>query len=373
MRILEVTEASGSGTLGVVCAIAAHAAAEGHEVALAYGERPETPPDLRGAAGPAVELIALPWRTRTPWAQLVAARELRRLVARWRPDVVHLHSTFAGLVGALALGRSAPRVYTAHGFASARTADGAARAAAYRAVERLVAARCDLVGAVSEAEAAIARGLGARRVVIVPNGVPELDPGGMPAPVHRDGPLVLAAGRIGPARRPAEAARILSAVRDVAATAWIGGGPSPADEVPLREAGIPVTGWLPHAEALDRLGGATAYLHWSAWDGQPLAILEAFARDVVVVASDIPANRELLGEHQVCTGEDEAAGLLRRVVTDAALRHELLEAQRARRGEHGARRMSRAWLEHYAACASSAPAPSGGSLAPTASARRTID
>jgi glycosyltransferase involved in cell wall biosynthesis len=237
----------------------------------------------------------------------------------------------------------------------------------------MVVARCDLVGAVSEAEAAIARRLGARRVVVVPNGVPELDPGALPAPVRRDEPLVLAAGRIGPARRPAEAARILAGVSDVAATAWIGGGPSPADEVPLREAGIPVTGWLPHAEALERLAGATAYLHWSAWDGQPLAVLEAFARDVVVVASDIPANRELLGERQVCRDADEAAVLLRRVVTDAALREELLEAQRARRGDHGAERMSRTWLEHYAACATPAPAPRGSAISATASARRTID
>ena len=38
---------------------------------------------------------------------------------------------------------------------------------------------------------------------------------------------------------------------------------------------------------------AKVYLHWTAWDGLPLSILEAMANDVVVIASDIPANREL--------------------------------------------------------------------------------
>ena len=45
-------------------------------------------------------------------AQLRAALALRRLVARVKPDVVHLHSTFAGFVGGLAVPRRIPCVYT---------------------------------------------------------------------------------------------------------------------------------------------------------------------------------------------------------------------------------------------------------------------
>ena len=37
--------------------------------------------------------------------------------------------------------------------------------------------------------------------------------------------------------------------------------------------------WLPllDNQRLERLAGATAYLHWTAWDGQPLSVLEAMA------------------------------------------------------------------------------------------------
>ena len=66
-------------------------------------------------------------------------------------------------------------------------------------------------------------------------------------------------------------------------------------------AGIPLSDWLPRGELLDRIGSAGAYLHWTAWDGLPLSILEAMALDVVVVASDIPPNREILGPDAVCT------------------------------------------------------------------------
>jgi glycosyltransferase involved in cell wall biosynthesis len=278
-------------------------------------------------------------------SQVAAAVALRRIAKRFRPHVVHLHSTFAGMAGALALDGSCPRVYTPHAWASSRSADGV-RTAAYRCVERLIARRCDIVGAVSESEAATARALGARRVAVVRNGLPELDPGRVPAPRPRPRPLVCGAGRIGAQRRPEASARILRAVSEVAAVEWIGGAPD-GEDAPLRAAGIPVTGWLPRAEGLERLAEATALLHWSAWDGQSLAVLEAFARDVVVVASDIPANRELLNPRQVCADEHQAVDLLRRVVGDPDLRESLLADQRQRRERHGAERMTKEWLDLY--------------------------
>jgi glycosyltransferase involved in cell wall biosynthesis len=159
--------------------------------------------------------------------------------------------------------------------------------------------------------------------------------------------LVVGSGRVGPARRPAESARILAAVRDVAEVRWIGDAPG-AEAAPLQAAGIPVTGWLGHDEALAELARATVLLHYSAWDGAPLAVLEAIARDVVVVASDIPPNRELLGPDQVCAGEAAAVELIRAVLGDAGLRERLLRAQRERGRARGAGRMVQDCLDLYA-------------------------
>jgi glycosyltransferase involved in cell wall biosynthesis len=344
VRILEVTEAYASGTLAIVRSIAERAAREGHDVVLGYGCRPETPAGCGKTAVPGLRLLELPWHDRGPRSQLAGARALRSLAAGFRPDVVHLHSTFAGVAGAFALDPALPRIYTPHAWASTRL-DGP-RTKVYRQIERLIARRCDLVGAVSESEAQTARSLGARSVAVVRNGVPELDPWRLPAPRPRPQPVVCAVGRIGAQRQPEACARILCAVSDVAAVEWIGGAPENGDSQ-LRAAGIPVTGWLPHPEALDRLAEATALLHWSAWDGQSVTVLEAFAHDVVVIASDIPANRELLGPRQVCADEHQAADLLRRVVLDGDLRETLLADQRKRRMAHGAERMTKEWLELY--------------------------
>ena len=346
MRILHVTEASWSGTLQVVRDLAAHQAGSGHAVMLAYADAPDVPADLAVLAeAEGVELVPLRWTRRSPLAQLSVARALRRLVRERRPDIVHLHSSFAGAVGAVAIPRGVPVIYTPHGLAFARTGVAAPVRAVVRAVEALIARRSALLGAVSEAEAELARsGLHAPRVAVVRNGIPELDGDRPSAAPERAEPVVIAMGRVTAARQPAASARILSALSRDARVAWIGGG---EDDAPLRAAGIPVTGWLPRAEALERLGEATVCLHWSAWDGQSLALLEAFARDVVVVASDIAANREVVGPRQICADEASAIALARSVLGDPALRAELLADQRARAAGFGAGRAGSEWLELY--------------------------
>jgi len=343
VHILHVTEASAAGTLQVVRSLAASQAANGHEVTLAYADRPDTPADLARDAEAGVELMPLRWARRSPGAQLAAGRALRRLVRERQPDLVHLHSSFAGAVGALALPRRVPLVYTPHGFAFARGGVNPLTAGAVRVVEAFVARRCALVGAVSEAEATLAReGLRAPRVAVVRNGIPELD--GAPAPERpRPQPVAVALGRISAARRPAATARILAALAPAARVAWIGDG----EAEPVRAAGVAVTGWLPREQALERLAEATVCIHWSEWDGQSLAILEALARDVVVVASDIAANREIVGPRQVCADESAAIELARSVLVDPALRAELLAEQRRRAPAFGARRMAADWLAVY--------------------------
>jgi glycosyltransferase involved in cell wall biosynthesis len=295
-----------------------------------------------------VEQISLGWERRTAAAQRRAASALRRLAQRWSPDVVHLHSSFAGAVGTIALERRQPTIYTPHAYAFTRGGDGPARRAAYRLIEGAVARRCDLLGAVSHAEAELGRRkLAAPRITVVPNGIRELDaepPAPKPRPVAR--PSVVSMGRIGPQRRPEESARILGALGRHVDVRWIGGAPNHED-TPLRAAAVPITGWLDRDSALAHLSAATVLLHWSAWDGQALAILEALARDVVVVASDIPANREIVGASQVCATSAEATALIERLVAEPVLRERCLDEQRRRRHRWSAKRMVSDWIGVY--------------------------
>ncbi len=335
--------------MGVVAPLAERLADAGHSVAVAYGVRPETPADVRNEVSPDVEVFPLPWVKRSIREQLRAAKALRRLAAEWDPDVVHLHSSFAGVVGSMALSRRYTLVYSPHGYSFTRSSDPALRRFVYLLAERYVARRVDVVAAVSESEARLAREEAkAPAVEVVPNGIPELDPGATPEPLERPFARVAGMGRADHQRQPDAAGRILSSVSDVADVEWIGGGTPSDDGIRvLASHGIKATGWLQKDEARERLANATAYLHWTAWDGRALSVLEAMAHDVVVVASDIEANREILSPLQICSSEEEAAQLLRAVLTDEAVRDRLLADQRERREEFSAMEMAAEWEVVY--------------------------
>jgi glycosyltransferase involved in cell wall biosynthesis len=266
-------------------------------------------------------------------------------------------SSYAGVHGVLAR-VSVPTVYTPSAYSFTMNSKRRVVRLAYLALESAVAAQVDVVGACSLSEGEHARALPtARSVAVIPNGIDELSDGGRPRnelePPRR--PRVVAIGRPLPQRRPEGCARILDAVREYGEVCWLGGGSDDSNGTQaLREAGIPMTGWTPRDEMLVSLASSTVYLHWTAWDGLPLSVLEAMSLDVVVVASDIGPNREVLGPDQVCRTEAQAIDLIRRVLSDAALRERLIDGQRARRTLYGADRMVSGWSELYRAISSSA-------------------
>ena len=350
MRVLYIAEAFGGGLFEITRIQAEGLAAHGHEAAIAYGVRPETPADVRSRVASAVEIFPTAWTDRSASAQARAARQIRRLIKTFAPDIVHLQSSFAGFVGAAAVPAGMPTVYTPQGYSFAMASIPPARRLAYRMVEAVVARRVDVVGACSYAEALQARTVGAKRVVVVENGIPELDPSPIaePRPHERLANRVIAVGRAGDQRRPEACARILSSLGDVADVAWIGDGkPGSSGLRALDEAGIPVSGWLDRSAIMAELERATVYLHWTGWDGLPLSILEALAHDVIVIASDIGPNREVLGPAQVCGSEENATALIRRVLEDASLRTEFGASQRARRSFYAAARMTDDWERLY--------------------------
>ena len=131
-RVLHVAEAFGGGLMEMVIALAEGSAARGHEVTdrLRHppgdprrASRPSSIPassSMRcpGGAGPRAPSFARPGRS-GPGDD-------------WAPDVVHLHSSFAGAVGALVVDAPSPTVYSPNAFASALPEGGRLRRRIYR-------------------------------------------------------------------------------------------------------------------------------------------------------------------------------------------------------------------------------------------------
>jgi len=114
---------------------------------------------------------------------------------------------------------------------------------------------------------------------------------------------------------------------------FFGSGP---DEAALREQ-VTVQGLEQHCFFLGWLDEEAIYAHdfsfvlnLSRWEGLPLSVMEALYRDRIVLASDIPGNRELLYGDFLFKNASELRGLLQSLVRDHEIDTELLRAQKHR-------------------------------------------
>ena len=290
-------------------------------------------------------------------AQLAFAPRLRARVGqvldRQRPDVVHANSIhFHGSVVAARLAPRAglPLVTTAH-VGPTGPLPGRLRMAT-EAYERLVGSRIlgrsSHVVAVSESVArhVVGLGLGPDKVTVVPNGVDaERFHPSPERPVPDGPPHVLFVGRLiankGPDLLLDAVAGLVGRGVEVRAT-FVGDGPMRAAlrrSVERLDLGGRVVFTGPVDDVADRLRDADVLVRPSYTEGMPLAVLEAMASGVCVVASGIPGNAEVVdhGRTGLLFPPGDAVALetaLATVLADAGLRRRLARAALDVAGEY---------------------------------------
>ncbi|MDQ1083858.1 glycosyltransferase involved in cell wall biosynthesis [Microbacterium proteolyticum] len=281
-RVLHIAESFAGGVGNAILDYAASLPEFEHH--LIYGERDDSPisRSVLGAFSSAVPMGS------SHSARLRTVRDALRS-REW--DVVHAHSSYAGVYARVAnLGSRNRMVYTPHCYASERLDVSLTKRVVFRLVERSLALRTGVFAACSEREAELSTGWPRRAVVYVPNIAVS---GGFDREHAYDGSRALhivGAGRDAVQKDPDFFLKCVQTLRgrglDVRAT-WIGG--SDALRARFAPAGIDVTGWLTRDAALSTLGEADLYVHTAAWEGFPVAILEAAAVGVPLLARKIPA------------------------------------------------------------------------------------
>jgi len=232
-------------------------------------------------------------RGRSPGSLLALWRTTARTIKTFKPDCVHLHSTFAGAIGrmGLALGQDRPAVvYCAHGWAFDMAGSRAARKA-MALTERLLSAGCEGVIAISEYERqrGIAVGIRPERIVTVLNGI-------INAPLLASEP----ATRLGKRRRVLFIGRLdrqkgidifMNAVEGLEdrLDVRVIGSPVVGDQVDtdLTRPGVTALGWCDDARVRAELAAADCVVIPSRWEGFGLVALEAMRAGRAVIASDV--------------------------------------------------------------------------------------
>jgi glycosyltransferase involved in cell wall biosynthesis len=270
----------------------------------------------------------------SPGCDLGAIRELRRLIRRVRPDIVHCHSSKAGFVGRLAARlEGVPTVFTAHGWGFSEGIPWPRRVVALWA-ERLAARWTNALIVVSQfdRDLALRFGVGApSRIRVVYNGVPDVPQRAKPS---EGGPVVATmVARFTPQK---DHLTLLQAARLVDGD-WrlvlVGDGPTrPAVErfVERNRLAHRVSFLGLRDDVPDILARSHVFCLVSNWEGLPISVIEAMRAGLPVVATDVGGVRELVVHGRtglLCRRQDpEHVAECLSSVLDSAYRRALLGA-----------------------------------------------
>jgi glycosyltransferase involved in cell wall biosynthesis len=344
MKVAFVLGTSTGGTARHVRMLAAGCAARGVAVEVFGPAQTDRDFAFSALAGGQVSFTPVEIADRPRVARdLRAIDRLRRLLAAWRPDVVHAHGLRAGALAAIALVFVRPTVYhprpalvvTVHNAPAA----GGVTGAVYRVLGLIVARSADLVLGVAPDLEERMRAAGAGRVgraVVPAAGVSAETRQALPLPGNPDRarPVVLAAGRLAAQKgfgTLLEAAALWRNLRPEPLLVIAGEGPL---EAALKSQAVSL--WLDtrfpgHRDDIPALLAAAAvFVLPSTWEGQPLILQEALRAGVPIVATRVGGTPMLTGEDAallVPAGDPrQLADAVRSVLTDPALAARLRKA-----------------------------------------------
>lgn len=308
------------------------------ELHLATGEKGYLT-EAAEAIGVATHIVPDLIHETRPLRDARAVAQMANLLVRLRPNLVHAHTTKAGLVGrAAAFLRRVPSVFTAHSWAFS---DGVSTAwKAMGIPTEWTAARIgDRIINVSEAnrQLALRYGLGpARRLVTIHNGIPDSPLRARPA--LGTPPVIVMVARFAPQKDHQLLLGAFAQLKAPALLHLVGDGPTLEFMRPVaRQMGIAdrVRFLGPRDDVAEQLASAHVFALASRWEGFPLSILEGMRAGLPVVASDVGGSREavLHGETGFLVARGDVGGFrdsLERLCADAALRSQMGNRSRFR-------------------------------------------
>lgn len=280
MRILHLTECYAGGVSRAINSIAENFEAE-HHLLYAGGDIP---------SGSFTSTHNFP---KSVLSRILA---FNRAVRDLRPDVVHAHSSWAGLYTRVMPSRT-PVVYEPHCFVFDDPQRPKILKFAYRTMESLLSFNSTVTVALTTHELELAKGLRAGQSVMLLSNIPTVTPTDLeevrPQSPQYSGDhkfTVSMVGRIAPQKDPdffAQVAKIANSAGQDWRFRWIGGSDDIRDEEKLSGMGVEVTGWLDKPSLITALRTSSLYLHSASYEGFPLSVLDAAALDLPIIVRDI--------------------------------------------------------------------------------------
>jgi glycosyltransferase involved in cell wall biosynthesis len=261
---------------------------------------------IAGSDGPLLEAARLlgaktwvvPSLTRAirPWQDLRAIGEIRRIIRTYHPEVIHAHSSKAGIVARLAASKEGvPAIFTAHGWAFTENAPMLRRGLAIL-LERHLAPPADRIICVSEYDRSLALRYNiapAEKLQVIHNALPDL-PRQTDYPQRTPVKAVMVA-RFAPPKDQAGLLRAVAGLKLPVALLLVGEGEHLARTRRLAEqlSLSPLVHFLGAREDVPEiLADSDIFILISDYEGFPYVTLEAMRAGLPVIASDVGGVKE---------------------------------------------------------------------------------
>jgi len=298
--IMHVTEVLSGGVLPVIAGIC-NGLCDKYRFVVVYGIRFDTPQNLDEIFDSRVKLIPLKSLKlkMSVKGDLAAINDIKRCIKEERPDVVHIHSTKAGIDARVGLlGCKVKKYYTPHGFCFLRKDQNAVKHAILKTMEGTLAKMCDGIIACGKNEYEEAKKL-TKKVYLIENGLDtnfvDIAEKSVENKDHKY--TVYTAGRIGPQKNPKLFNEIASKLPDYKFV-WVGEG---NDRNLLTSENIEITGLLTRQDVIRTTKNYDCYVSTSRWEGLPIALMEAMYLGKKCVVSDVEGNNELISDGKTGT------------------------------------------------------------------------
>lgn len=328
IKILYFVESTGSGVLTFLSNLTNELSNENYKIYIAYGIRTETPSNLKDYFNNKVHLIYIKnfQRNISLIKDSMALFEMKRIANKVKPDIIHLNSSKAGILGRFLFRNSnVPVFYTPHGYSFLMADISNQKKAFYKLLEKAFAFKNIETIACSKGEYEITKEL-TSNATYVDNGInlKEFDGINMDHQTNFDHLKIATLGRISLQKNPVMFNRIAESFPNVDFI-WIGDGEL-RDK--LTTPNIKVTGWVDNKTALNYLADTDIFILTSLWEGLPMALLEAMYMKKICIVSDVVGNRDVIHDEQngyICDSVNDFIKKVKSISTDRLMLPELIK------------------------------------------------
>lgn len=292
-KLLHVVEAMGGGIFTYLVDLANELVNE-FDIYIAYGVRPQTPSDYQKYFDPRVSLIKVDNFVReiSPYNDLKALKEVKEIAKEIKPDIIHLHSSKAGVIGRLAFnGKTIPVFYTPHGYSFLMRDTNKLKRLIYWGIEKFFSYKKCTIISCSPGEYYESLKL-TENSTYVNNAINtiELQKKLDNVKEKEHSFTVFTLGRICYQKNPSLFNSIALSMPNIRFL-WIGDGELRNE---LTAENIIITGWVDREEALRKSINADVFLLTSLWEGLPISLLEAMYMKKLCVVSNVIGNRDVI-------------------------------------------------------------------------------